>query len=177
MKVFLTGRRGVGKTSVCQAAVELARAQRHRPQGVLSLALFDGGGLKVGFDAMDASNGERWLLGHTVKSLDGPRIGPYALDSLGLARATDVLTNACKTPDLMVLDEVGPLELEQHQGFAAVLDILPLNGPGHLLVVVRPSLLPDIRHRLGRDASIYTVSEGNRDVLPAHIVGELWPDA
>lgn len=177
MKLFLTGRRGVGKTSVCQAMVGLARARGRSPQGVLSISLFDESGVKVGFEAMDAGSGQRWLLGHTTQPLEGPRIGPYVLDSHGLARAIDVLKRACNTPDLMVLDEVGPLELERNEGFAPVLDILPLEGPGHLLVVVRPSLLPQVRQRLGRDGTIYTVSEGNRDVLPAHMVQELWPDA
>jgi len=177
MKLLLTGRRGVGKTSVCQAVVELARARGSSPQGVLGVALFDGSGAKVGFEAVDASSGQRWLLGHTAQPLDGPRIGPYVLDSLGLERALDVLKRACNGPDLMILDEVGPLELERNDGFAPVLDILPLEGPGHLLIVVRPSLLPEIRRRLGRDFGIYTVSEGNRDILPAHVVQELWSDA
>ena len=177
MKLFLTGKRGVGKTSVCQAVVESARARGRRPQGVLSIALFDGSGVKVGFEAMDAGSGQRWLLAHTAQPLDGPRIGPYVLDTLGLARAIDVLKRACSTPDLMILDEVGPLEIERNEGFAPVLDILPLEGPGHLLIVVRPSLLPEMRRRLGRDSGIYTVSEGNRDILPAHMVQELWPDA
>jgi len=177
MKLFLTGSRGVGKTSVCQAVVHLARSRGRRPEGVLSIALFDGNGAKIGFEAMDANSGQRWLLGHAAQALDGPRIGPYCLDSSGLARAIDVLERACNTPDLMILDEVGPLELERNDGFAPVLDILPLEGPGHLLIVVRPSLLPEARRRLGRDFSIYTVSEGNRDILPSHVVQELWPDA
>jgi nucleoside-triphosphatase len=176
MNLLLTGLRQVGKSTVCQAVVELARAQGRQPQGVLSPALFDSSGAKVGFEVLDVATGERWLLAHTVRELDGPRIGPYVLDSAGLVRSIIALTRACEGADLMIVDEIGPLELKRNEGFAPVLDCLPLQGPGHLLLVVRPSLLPEVRRRLGGDFAICTVTEGNRAILPAHILQEFWPD-
>ncbi|MBC8447328.1 MAG: DUF2478 domain-containing protein [Chloroflexi bacterium] len=177
MNVLLTGKRGVGKTTVCQAVAELARACGFRAQGLLTPALHDGNGAKIGFEALDEGSGQRWLLAHTEQSLDGPRIGPYTFDAAGLARAVAVLQQACAAPsDLLIVDEIGPLELEKGEGFAPVLDSLPLTGPGHVLIVVRPALLPALRSRLNRaDFSIYTVTEDNRDILPAHIAQELWP--
>jgi len=178
MNVLLTGTRQVGKTSVCQAVAELARARGHDIQGVLSPAMHDGNSAKVGFEALDAGSGQRWLLAHTEQGLDGPRIGPYVFDAAGLARAIGVLKRACDATDgLLLVDEIGPLELERGQGVAPILDRLPLQGPGHVLIVVRPALLPALRRRLSRaDFSIYTVTEHNRETLPGHIVREFWPD-
>ena len=178
MNVLLTGTRQVGKTSVCQAVAELARARGYDLEGVLSPALHDGNSVKVGFEALDAGSGQHWLLAHTEKRLDGPRMGPYVFDAAGLARAIGVLKRACDATDgLLLVDEIGPLELKRGQGFAPILDRLQFQGPGHVLIVVRPALLPALRRRLSRaDFSIYTVTEHNREILPGHIVRELWPD-
>lgn len=174
---LLTGTKQVGKSTVCQRVAELARARGYRAGGVLTPALHDGNGAKTGFEALDVGSGQRWLLALTEQGLDGPQIGPYAFDAAGLAQAIAVLKQACAAAtDLLVVDEIGPLELEHGQGFAPVLDLLPLQGPGHVLIVVRPALLPALQRRLNRvDFSIYTVTAGNRGLLPAHIAQELWP--
>jgi nucleoside-triphosphatase THEP1 len=175
MNVLLTGSKQVGKTSVCQAVVELARAGGHRPQGVLSPALYNGAGARVGFEALDIGSGQRWMLAHMDRELDGPRVGPFAFDSAGLARAVEVIQAACNGAPLLVVDEIGPLELERKEGLATALDLLPLPTPGHVLLVVRPTLLPQLHGFMGEPTSIYTVTECNRDILAAHVVREFWP--
>ena len=122
--VLLTGRRGVGKTTVCQAVAELARRRGYRPGGVITPALYNSHGVKVGFEAVDVGSGQRWPLALTERELGGPRIGPYSFDPDGLSRALGVLMRAA-TPgcDLLMVDEIGPLELEQGKGFAPILDL------------------------------------------------------
>jgi nucleoside-triphosphatase THEP1 len=123
--VLLTGRRGVGKTTVCQAVAELARHRGYRPGGVITPALSNSHGVKVGFEAVDVGSGERWPLARTDLELGGPRVGPYRLDPTGLARALRVLRRASYAGcDLFMVDEIGPLELEQGEGFAPILDLL-----------------------------------------------------
>ena len=76
-----------------------------------------------------------------------------------------------------MVDEIGPLELEQDQGFAPILDLLPVEGPIHTLIVVRPALLdPLLLHLRDIEWSIFSVTEQNRDELPLRIVEELWGD-
>jgi nucleoside-triphosphatase THEP1 len=178
VNLLLSGQIGVGKTSVCQKVVELAQAQGHHPRGVLTPPLVDASGAKIGFEALDVGSGRRWLLAHTKRDRGGPRIGPYTFDRRGLDRAIDLLRDAIEGgADLLIVDEIGPLELEQGNGFAPVLDQLPLHGPGHILLVVRPALLQELRRRLSSaDVTIFTVTRGNRDNLPHRMMRELWAD-
>ncbi len=174
--IFLTGKRGVGKTTVCQAVAELARRRGHRPGGVITPALYDGHGAKVGFEAMDVGSGERWLLAHTDRELGGPRVGPYSFDPDGLTRALEVLEKAITTGcDLLMLDEIGPLELEQGQGFAPILDLLPVEGAMHTLIVVRPALLAQLLpHLKGPKLTVLSATKESRRKLPLQIVERLW---
>jgi nucleoside-triphosphatase THEP1 len=112
-------------------------------------------------------------------------VGPYSFDPAALARALRVLRRAAATGcDLLMVDEIGPLELEQGKGFAPILDLLPVEGPTHTLIVVRPALLDPLLLRL-RDAvgrpcrtgfTVFSVTEENRDELPLQIVEALWGD-
>ena len=178
MNLLLTGEIGVGKTSVCQRVVELARTHDCHPQGVLTPPLYNASGEKIGFEALDVYRQRRWLLAHTERYLDGPRIGAYVFDKMGLERAIEVLREAISTEaDLLVVDEIGPLELAQDKGFAPVLEELPLQGPAHVLLVVRTALVRHLHRRLGGvDVVIHTLTRENRDELPQRIVQELWPD-
>ncbi len=166
----------MGKTTVCQAVAGLARRRGYQPGGVLTPALYDSQGTKVGLEAMDVGSGERWLLARTDLELGGPRVGPYSFDSDGLARALRVLRRAATAGcDLFMIDEIGPLELEQGEGFAPILDLLPIREPTHTLIVVRPELLDRLRRRWKsvRPAT-FNVTEEERDELPRQIVERLW---
>lgn len=72
--MLLAGQRGVGKTTVCQRLVEIALRQEYRLAGVLTPALFDQSGAKVGFEIVDVESGERRVLARADSHLDGPRI-------------------------------------------------------------------------------------------------------
>jgi len=176
--ILLTGRRGVGKTTVCQAVAELARRRGYRPGGVITPALYDSYGAKVGFEAVDVGSGQRWPLTRTDRELGGPRVGPYSFDPAALDRALRVLRRAISVGcDLLIVDEIGPLELEQGKGFAPILDLLPAEGATHTLIVVRLALLdPLLLHLRDIECTIFSVTEENRDELPLRIVEELWGD-
>ncbi|NIO69871.1 MAG: hypothetical protein GTN71_12785, partial [Anaerolineae bacterium] len=90
------------------------------------------------------------------RELGGPRVGPYSFDPAALDRALRVLRRAATTGcDLLMVDEIGPLELEQGKGFAPILDLLPVEGPTHTLIVVRPALLDPLLLHL-RETSFAT---------------------
>lgn len=49
--------------------------------------------------------------------------------------------------DWLIVDELGPLEFEQGEGFMAAFDVLDQGNFGEAFVVVRPKLLPHARQR------------------------------
>ena len=115
----------MGKTTICQAVADLARRRGYRPGGVITPALHNSDGAKVGFEAADVGSGERWPLARTDQEPGGPRVGPYSFDPAALARALRVLRRAATAGcDLLMVDEIGPLELEQGKGFAPILDLV-----------------------------------------------------
>lgn len=162
--VILTGERDAGKTTLCLALAALSS----RYDGLVTPRLFDSKGSRVGIAAKRLATGEEWVLARSDAELDGPRIGQFSFSSAGLERAVDCLRgiltrplgrdgsagagcspDAVGSPDtsvpqgtaqqpVVIVDEIGPLELEQGAGLAPVLPLLA--GAGHLLLVVRPSL-------------------------------------
>jgi nucleoside-triphosphatase THEP1 len=150
MITLITGARGSGKTSLCQQRADAARAAGLDVAGILSPALFEGGA-KVGIAALDLRTGERRLLARRRQPGDsdtpgGPQTEGWRFDPTALAWADAVLSTA--TPcDLLVVDELGPLELERNEGWTAALTALDGGHYRAALVVVRYELLPVARSR------------------------------
>lgn len=166
--MLLAGQRGVGKTTTCQRLVEIASRQGYRVSGVLAPALFDQSGAKVGFEAVDVGSGERRILARADSDLGGPRIGRYSFDLTSLSWACDLLQRAFATGcDLLIVDEIGPLELERDQGFVTILRHLQRKTPCHTLLVVRNELLNELRRHLPQAELRYRmVTPHNRDAVP-----------
>ena len=175
--VVVTGELGCGKTTVCGRVVALARAQGMVVAGVLTLARF-ADGLKAGLDVEDLRTGRRRLLAERDCPSGGPQTGMWHFYADGLSWGEEALSRTAPC-DLLIVDELGPLELIQGQGWTVGLDVLLAGGYRLALAVVRPALLPCFLARLGDPTArgsagpIVTVTEANRDTLPAEIIAWL----
>jgi len=170
--IFLTGRPGVGKTTVVLRAVELLRAEGARVGGMISREVREGG-RRVGFEIIDLATGRRGWLAH-VNQPTGPRLGKYRvnladLEGVGVAAIREAVEGA----DLVVIDEVGPMELFSREFVRAVEEALASGKPvlGTIHHRARGPLLDAIR----RDPAvkIITVTLQNRDGLPEQVAGML----
>lgn len=74
------------------------------------------------------------------------RTTAYRFDSSTTQWGAALLDTACPC-DVLVVDEIGPLELERGQGWANALNVLDSGQYELAVVVVRPALL-DTFHRL-----------------------------
>jgi nucleoside-triphosphatase THEP1 len=73
--------------------------------------------------------------------------------------------------DLLVVDELGPLELKLGQGLVAALDVLEEGAFSLALVVVRPELVDDVRERLrSAEISVLQVDLQSRERLAGQIL-------
>lgn len=172
---LVTGDIGAGKTTVAGRAVALARAQGYVCAGIWSPAHVVGGS-KTGIEAVDLSSGEHRLLARIAAEGTGERMGRYTFDLAVIAWANKVLKQAVAAqPDLLVVDEIGPLELERGGGLAPVLEPLAAGRVPRALVVVRAWLLDALRARLPDiPAATFVVDMKTREYVPERVVNWLF---
>jgi nucleoside-triphosphatase len=108
--------------------------------GILCPAIFEGG-IKVAIDQLDISSGERQRLGvHSYDSSDST-VGCWHMDESVIARGNEILADL-KNEDVIIIDELGPLELEEGYGYQQALCVLDEGRYRVAFVVVRPALIP-----------------------------------
>ncbi len=152
----LTGERGAGKTTFCRALAERARAAGWDVAGLLSPGVFENG-VKTGVLAQALRTGETHPLAraHTAPGLASAAreegfslaFGNWLFDPSGFAWGNQVLAT-CLPCDLLIVDELGPLELVRGEGWTSALTVLRQPRYRVGLVVVRPELVEVARRSL-----------------------------
>jgi nucleoside-triphosphatase len=129
-------------------------------------------GARVGFEVLNLTDGTRGELASLTSSL-GPRVGRYRVNLADLsAIGAAGLSKAAASSEVIVIDEVGPMELvspEFRRGVRACLD----SGRPILAVVherLEDDLLTELRER-ARETIIITVE--NRDQAVDGLAGSL----
>ncbi|MBN1976459.1 MAG: hypothetical protein JW918_03575 [Anaerolineae bacterium] len=133
--VILTGERGVGKTTACQESVALAKAKGYTCGGILTLTQPDGE-----LDVTDVTSGEtrRLTLPPDVKPAIVQGRFHFAPETIGWGNAILAEAAPCQ---LLVVDELGPLELERKGGWQKAFDVLRRGNFALALVVIRSELV------------------------------------
>jgi nucleoside-triphosphatase THEP1 len=180
---LVTGAIGAGKSTVASRVVELARRQGLSVAGLWCPARVQAGA-KAGIDAVALAGNERRPLalcnspaleGVFFRRNPAARTGRYTFVPGAFAWANRVLAAAvaCR-PDLLVVDEIGPLELEQGEGLAPVIADLAAGRVPRALVIVRDRLVETLRTRLCLPgASTFPVDAHTRETAPEHILAWL----
>jgi nucleoside-triphosphatase THEP1 len=135
----LTGPPGSGKTTICRKWIALAQQQGLDCAGILCPARFEGEH-KIGIDLLDVRTGERCPLAYVDDQPADLRIGPFRFDRQAMDRAKGIL-DAAVPCQVLVVDEIGPLELERGQGWVNALDVLCAGRFDAAVAVVRPRLV------------------------------------
>ncbi len=122
------------------------------------------GGTRLGFIVRDLATGEEGTLAWVGEG--EPRVGKYVvrLDTCGLMGRA-----ASRGGDLLVVDEVGPMELKCPNFEGAVL--MSLGMYPHALLVVHRSLAGAFAGRIG--ATLVEVTPDNRDRLVGEVLAML----
>lgn len=160
--ILVTGDSGAGKTNWCLELIRQARAVGVEPVGLVSLAVF-AQGVKTGIDLINITTGERRrlamrrnegeppespLLGRPPESLLLGRPQPLrATDTLGWRFDPETFTwgnqilEGLQHGELLILDELGPLEFLSTEGLIAGLKCIDSRDYRLACVVVRLKLL------------------------------------
>jgi nucleoside-triphosphatase THEP1 len=163
--IILTGERGAGKTSVCREAVTLAQAKEYTCGGILTLTQPDGE-----LDVLDVSSGEtrRLTLPPDAKPAIIQGRFRFAPETFGWGNTILARATPCQ---LLVVDELGPLELEQQRGWTKAFDVLQRKNFTLALAIVRPELVVKAQPRLPSNATtVLSVTTEDRDSLPAMLL-------
>lgn len=140
----VTGERCAGKTTFCRVLVNEARSHSARlaVAGVLSPKVFLQG-REAAIEVVDVASGHHRRLA-TLRDEGDPSDQPstirWRFDADALAWGDTVLRSA--TPcDLLVVDEVGPLEFKRGEGWIGGLTAVDSAAYGDAFVVVRSELV------------------------------------
>lgn len=120
---------------------------------------------RIGFELLDLASGATGMLADEAGN--GPQLGKYRvrlddLDDVG-ARAIE---NAIKC-DLIIVDEIGPMELSSRRFIAAVEKAIASDKD--MLVVLHEWSVHPIAKKVRRSFKVITVTKENRDSLVAEI--------
>lgn len=156
----LTGPVHSGKTSFLQSAVTSWELAGFNVGGFLNKARLDAGRI-TGYDLFDLRGGTAVPFLMVDGASAWQRIGGFFLVPGGLERAERILLRDVRA-DILVVDEVGPLELAG-AGIWPALSAALLRG-ARCLCVVRTTILEEFRVKMGRK-KIDIFRHGDPDVL------------
>jgi len=173
IKILITGRPGIGKTTVVKKIMEMCSGAGLKVGGMITYEIREGG-RRVGFKVIDVSIGREGTLARV--GLSGRfRIGRYTvnlndLEDVGVRAIRRALSDA----DVVVIDEIGPMELFSDEFKRAVEDAFNSEKPVIATIHIRADRYPLCR-RIKRlsGVKVYVTSYSNRNALPRIIFDEL----
>ncbi len=166
--LLLTGRPGVGKTTVIQRVLSRLGCRL----GGFTTQEIRRAGLRVGFSIKAVDDGQEGILAH-IESPSPYRVSKYGVNVDEMERVgVTALYRALESSDLIVMDEIGRMENYCPTFQRAVVKALDASQPvlGTLQMRSTP-FLEAIRQR--PDVTLRMVTPQNRDALPAELVALL----
>lgn len=138
--IGLTGNRGSGKTQLCVKLAHDLTAQNIVVKGFYSPAVFEDG-VKLGIDTVSLPSFERRALAK-VGAIDGQiRLGKWSMDPATFEWINQSL-DQISTADVLIFDEIGPLEVEQKAGWRKALDLVEKAEYDLAVITFRPDYVP-----------------------------------
>ncbi len=163
-RVFLLGRPRSGKTTVIKSFLHLYPG---RLWGFYTEEVCESG-RRLGFDVV-TTEGQRVPLAR--RGAPGPKVGPYGVDISALNEVVAPLLRQAPVKALLVIDELGKMELKSREFIGAVEAILASNRP--LLATLGQGRLSHLKAWRQLPQSLYLlVDEFTRDGLPQRLVAE-----
>ncbi|HMN14915.1 MAG TPA: nucleoside-triphosphatase [Bellilinea sp.] len=141
----ITGDRHAGKTLACQRIIDEAKQQGLSAGGLITPGRYDAAGTRTGFYVQMLPGGDKRLLGSAIEGeLQGTRLGMWIFDDSALQWGNNELGS---TPivDVLVIDEIGPLELERDAGWTNAIPLLRKGQFDQAYVVIRPECVKMFR--------------------------------
>ena len=165
LRIAVTGSPGVGKSTLVAKVTSgtklrvggvLARDRRYKDR-------------RTGFELLDLSTGMVGILAD--ESGDGPQLGKYRVHLDDLERIGAQAVENALSCDLIVVDEIGPMELSSHSFVLAVEKAIA--SPKPMLVVLHEWSNHRLAKKIRGSFRVVTVTRENRDSLVEEIAQAL----
>ena len=167
--IIITGELESGKTSLCLDIADLAKESGIKITGLVSPGVFVGG-FKKAIDVQDLATGERRRLAGLREQVETDlETKRWSFFSEAVSWGNRLLQNALPT-DMLIIDELGPLEFNRAQGWVKAFDAIDNGEFQTALLVIRPSLIQQASRRW-KITRIIDLS-GTGPLLPSR--RELW---
>lgn len=169
IKIGITGLPGAGKTNALLRVIEMLSEEEIVIGGMIDEPLVEGR-RRIGFTVRDILTGESVVFAH-AEFESKVMIGKLGVDLSKLEEVgVKAIRRACEECDIIVIDEVGKMEVESQAFIDAVKLALDADKP--MIITLhkksRNPLLQDIRRR--DDVRILEVTPTNRNLLPHKII-------
>lgn len=164
-KILITGRPGVGKTTVIRKFLAGAGSIAG---GFLTEEIRQSG-RRVGFRVEDVHDGTEGILAHADYD-SGPRVGKYRVDVAAFESiGVKALSEALHRRGTVIIDEIGKMELCSEAFQQAVTEVMDSDHPVLATIPIhRHPFLVKLRRR--GDVTLIELTTANRDELPLRLL-------
>jgi nucleoside-triphosphatase THEP1 len=166
MVIVVTGEIGIGKTTICQKVLALARNSGFSYGGIITRKM-PGDTLSV----EDIASGAMATLAIPGDKYGGPLVPRFTFDPAGIAFGLRAIESG-STADILFVDELGILET-MGQGFIKTFDIISRVRPENSILVIREELLEYLLPGLDAEAVVFHATVATRDRLPDAIFSSI----
>jgi len=160
---LLTGKPGCGKTTLVSKVISRLKEKGLKVGGIFCPELREGK-VRVGFMMVDLKSGNSKILAHVNER--GPKVGKYRVNVRNVDEMTQIaIRRALEEDDIIVIDEIAPMEIYSEEFKKAVENALNSEKP--LLAVIHEKSNLDFIGKIKRrkDALLFYVTPENRDEL------------
>ncbi len=153
----------MGKTTVVIEVARLLKESGYSVGGMISREIRESG-IRLGFEIVDVASSNRGWLAHVNQKI-GPRVGKYTVNMQHLKKiGAQAIANALETRDVVVMDEIGPMELFSEEFKQAARTALESRKPVIAVIHWKTSYGPENMKQ--NDSKTFVVTPENRNDLP-----------
>ncbi len=119
--IVLTGAPGVGKTTAVMRAARALKDRGLKVGGIVSRELRTNN-MRIGFEFIDLITNDTNVLASLTGN--GPKVGKYFINLAGCRFAAERLGAAAKNCDVIICDEIGPMEVKSREFIDSVMNLM-----------------------------------------------------
>jgi len=169
---ILSGERGQGKTGYAREIINLLRQEEITVNGIYSDRVMNED-KTIGYDVVDIKSGKREVFLRLSGEPQFEQIGRYFIHPNGLRMGINSLQVTSPHCDLVIIDEIGQLELKG-KGWVDNLDQLINLASSHLLLTTRAQYTDELVRRLnGAEISVYDISMYRPETIGHSVLGHI----